>query len=169
MTSYENYHHSVPMKAWEMEDMEVQKISLVAPGMYITGIDGAKRKHALIDRGITHIVTILCKGDPCTIDPMFNHFRLNADDNYHQDIIPIAKEAHAYIMKAKEEGGIVLTHCAAGVSRSVSVVLYHLMQLDPKLTLDEALRSIRQTRPVAHPNYVFMNQLRNVSTKSEFT
>lgn len=53
----------------------------------------------------------------------------------------------------------VLVHCWAGVSRSVSAVVYYLMRTQG-LSYAAALERVRQARPQAHPNPGFEVALR---------
>jgi protein-tyrosine phosphatase len=53
----------------------------------------------------------------------------------------------------------VLVHCHAGISRSVSIVIYYIMKKYKK-TYDEALILIRRNRPIANPNPHFAEQLK---------
>jgi protein-tyrosine phosphatase len=54
--------------------------------------------------------------------------------------------------------GKVLVHCYAGVSRSVSVVCYHLMK-SRKIPFLDALAHVQSIRPIADPNNGFREQL----------
>jgi len=54
--------------------------------------------------------------------------------------------------------GAVLVHCAAGVSRSVSVVVAYLITRR-KMKLEDALDKVKALRPIAFPNRGFMQQL----------
>ncbi|CAM6105567.1 unnamed protein product [Calypogeia fissa] len=61
-----------------------------------------------------------------------------------------------------EEGrtkGDVLVHCVAGVSRSASVITAYLMRTE-KLSVDDALASLREGSPHVCPNEGFMEQLK---------
>ena len=55
-------------------------------------------------------------------------------------------------------GNRVLVHCAAGVSRSSTLVTNYLMQ-HRGLTLAAALALLRRKRPCVQPNFGFMRQL----------
>ena len=55
-------------------------------------------------------------------------------------------------------GGKVLVHCYAGLSRSVTVIVAYLMQ-NERMLLDEALRFVKHKRPYAQPNPGFLKQL----------
>ena len=61
------------------------------------------------------------------------------------------------IRQEAENGGRVLVHCVAGVSRSVAVVLAYLVTF--YCDLRTACRHVRTIRPWARPNNNFMHQL----------
>eukprot|EP01098_Paradermamoeba_levis_P015499 TRINITY_DN7922_c0_g1_i1.p1 TRINITY_DN7922_c0_g1~~TRINITY_DN7922_c0_g1_i1.p1 ORF type:complete len:155 (-),score=19.66 TRINITY_DN7922_c0_g1_i1:72-536(-) len=65
---------------------------------------------------------------------------------------------HDFIDKAHAEGGVVLVHCAAGISRSCSIVCAYLMK-SKKLRFQEALEKVKKARPIVCPNYGFQAQL----------
>lgn len=53
----------------------------------------------------------------------------------------------------------VLVHCAAGISRSSTVLIAWLMKTFG-MPLDDALKLLRQSRPIVNPNHGFMRILR---------
>jgi hypothetical protein len=53
---------------------------------------------------------------------------------------------------------IVLVHCAAGVSRSTTVLLAWMMKTY-KLSLNKALKIVRDRRPIVNPNHGFLRVL----------
>jgi len=53
----------------------------------------------------------------------------------------------------------ILVHCYAGISRSSTIVLLHLM-IHKGYTLDRALSHLKGVRPIIHPNRGFMQLLR---------
>ena len=54
----------------------------------------------------------------------------------------------------------VLVHCHAGISRSVSAVIYYMMKYKGFATEKQALKEIRKYRPEAKPNQGFMKKLK---------
>lgn len=75
-----------------------------------------------------------------------------------QDIVGCFPKAFAFISAARAGGGGVLVHCAAGISRSASVVIGWLMA-DEALSAAAAASAVRAVRPVARPNPGFERQL----------
>ena len=76
---------------------------------------------------------------------------------------PISKafpEALDFIDKALESQGCVLVHCNAGISRSATIVLAHLMKAKG-MSLNDAFAYLRTKRPSSFPNPGFMIQLKS--------
>ena len=55
----------------------------------------------------------------------------------------------------------VLVHCMMGVSRSASMVIWHLMTRE-KMGLAEAYNLVKQKRPIINPNRGFVEQLKEL-------
>lgn len=70
------------------------------------------------------------------------------------------EECSFFIDHAREQGGVVLVHCNAGVSRSSSIVIGYLM-LREGLSFDDAYSQVKQARPSIRPNPGFYQQLQN--------
>jgi len=64
----------------------------------------------------------------------------------------------SFLTHVERVKGRVLVHCLAGVSRSVSVILMHLM-VRHRLPLQLAFRYVRSCRPQINPNEAFKLQL----------
>ncbi len=84
---------------------------------------------------------IVVEDDP--LEPIYLHF----------------DTAHLLIKKALAEGKRVLVHCAAGMSRSVTLVAAYLM-IERGLTAAEAIGLIVRRREIANPNPGFRRQLK---------
>ena len=70
-----------------------------------------------------------------------------------------------WIQEAVEQGGVILVHCAAGHSRSASVLAYYLMG-EYGMSWQQALRMIAAGRPSISPNPGFCEQLRQADPLS---
>lgn len=67
----------------------------------------------------------------------------------------MAQFIHAHI----QQGHNVLVHCHAGMSRSVTAVLYYMMKYRGYNSVEEALETVKKSRPIAHPNKGFIKKL----------
>ena len=92
------------------------------------------------------------------------HLHLPLRDEEDEALLPHLPAALSFIQEALgiEGGGKVLVHCQAGKSRSVAVVIAHLMKAAPRhapLSAEEALEKVKAVIPDAQPNEGFWAQL----------
>lgn len=66
------------------------------------------------------------------------------------------------------QGHRVLVHCAAGISRSVSIILFYMTHMPGGKwkTAKRALRHIQKVRPIAGPNKGFISQLKKYQKRT---
>jgi predicted protein tyrosine phosphatase len=70
-----------------------------------------------------------------------------------------------FIQDGIRKKGRVLVHCHAGVSRSATIVILHLM-INAGKSLEEAWAHLKKVRPVAHPNEGFWGKLQDVDRRA---
>lgn len=87
----------------------------------------------------------------------WHHFVL--EDTDEEEIGEYFEEVHAILHAAKQAGKRVYVHCAAGISRSPTLVAAHLM-LENNWSRKTAIEYISKRRPCIDPNSGFMNQLK---------
>ncbi|XP_076335201.1 dual specificity protein phosphatase 22-like isoform X2 [Tachypleus tridentatus] len=83
---------------------------------------------------------------------------IQASDTPYQNLIQFFSRCNDFIHKARTNGGNVLVHCLAGVSRSVTIAVAYVMSVT-SLSYRDALKVIRGARSVANPNFGFQKQL----------
>lgn len=84
--------------------------------------------------------------------------RVDVDDSPDEDLLRYFSGVCAQLEGAFARKEVVLVHCAAGISRSATLVIAWLM-FRQGLSLDEALSFVRKRRPIVRPNLGFMRQL----------
>lgn len=90
------------------------------------------------------------------------HLFLELYDRKRSPIERLFEQAFQFIEQHRLAGHSVLVHCAAGRSRSVSLVLYYLLRKRICHSVEEALALVRKARPEADPNPGFLEKLREV-------
>jgi len=76
----------------------------------------------------------------------------------------IERGADAVAEALASEGGNILVHCVAGVSRSASVVIAFLVKHRGKSLLEASL-AVKEARPVVYPNWGFWRALRELEKR----
>jgi len=131
----------------------------ITPSIFISGELPASQRSTFDDLGITNVVNVT--------DDVKNFFEKEGRICYHNiriedhpsvNILPYLSNSTDFIRDALARGGKVLVHCAHGRSRSVSMVLAYLIR-DQKVTLDEAIDTVKAQRGEARPNRGFLHAL----------
>ena len=101
---------------------------------------------------------------PSTIEVL----ELHMEDMVHFRIEPIITLCLPIIAKIRSQGGSVIINCAAGRSRSATIILYTLIDSISNggegMSLLDAIHLVRYKRPRACPNLGFITQLMNYET-----
>ncbi|XP_063621759.1 dual specificity protein phosphatase 14 [Cydia splendana] len=79
-------------------------------------------------------------------------------DTPHSDMHPYMERVADLINEVVSRGEVVLVHCVAGVSRSVTLCLAYLIKWE-KMTLRDAYHHMKIRRPQIRPNTGFFKQL----------
>lgn len=137
-------------------------VSKITPRIYLGGY---KASEASFTRklGITHIINaaIECNELPTEVKKI----NLDLDDVPGENLFRVLEPTRLTIQRIlKDPKAVVLVHCAAGVSRSASVLIYYFM-ISEKLSYDEALDKVKQKRPFINPNIGFERTLRSIYPK----
>lgn len=93
-----------------------------------------------------------------------NHLDICLPDNDEANISQHFDEVYTFIRQHVREGHSVLVHCAAGISRSTTLVAAYLM-MSYQWDAFEALELIKERRPCIRPNDGFLEQLLVLSEK----
>lgn len=108
--------------------------------------------------GITHIINCAMEipNYHQSKDIVYKHFSM--DDTPLQNISQNFEDAYKFIEDALAKGGNVFINCAAGVSRSSTILISYLMR-KYKISPDEAIEKVRKIRNIVNPNPGFRKQL----------
>ncbi|UJR33841.1 hypothetical protein I4U23_021264 [Adineta vaga] len=115
---------------------------------------------ALDSLHITHILSLIESDLP--IDSNDNYIRkhIRVEDIETTDLLTEFDACYDFILNALTENSTnnVLIHCLVGVSRSATIACMWLMHRY-KLSVDDALKRLRNARPGVQPNPSFTSQL----------
>ena len=108
----------------------------------------------LKEKGITKILTLMDE-PPKNKDDGFKRKTIEIMDSSNENIIQYFGECLNFI-KGDEK---ILVHCAAGASRSATVVIAYLMWKN-KMKFEDAMKFVQKKRPIIYPNFGFKEQLK---------
>jgi len=87
-----------------------------------------------------------------------------AQDHINFDISVFFQESFDFIHEHRSQGKNILVHCAAGVSRSSTIVIGYLMTC-LQMGFVEAYKFVKKRRYCISPNAGFVTQLRGLELK----
>ena len=128
------------------------------PNLWLGPLTSASDLSLLHSHSITHILIAANELQPL-FPTHFTYFSFPLEDTTAQSLGPYLVPACQYIEKALAEGGIVLVHCRAGVSRSASIVLAYVMKAG-QMRLKEAINMMQSKGACIGPNPSFLNELK---------
>lgn len=132
-------------------------MSRITPTIFLGGYQHAMDRDWLKRNQITHILNCTVE-HPNYFTSLFKYLKLGLMDNLEQDLYRSLESAYRFILEGSTGGNKIYIHCHAGISRSVSMLIYFLMKRD-KMSFNRALAFIRERRPIANPNNHFVSQL----------
>lgn len=146
-----------PFVPWSGEQADRDRISQVSSSLFITNWRGVERADELQELGIRHII---CVNEQENKWPqLFNYFSVHElEDQEDHDATPYFERVSDFCAPILERSEAICFHCAAGISRSSTMLLAVLMRLQ-RLSLRAAFALVHSKRPVVWPNRSFMRQL----------
>jgi len=145
------------------EDWRTPKPSLIltcenGANLYLAAWRDASRQAWLDECKITAALTIAETDLPAAIVQRLEAHRYLAVNDHPSAKLPFGDSA-GWIHEQLSAGNHVVVHCMAGISRSPSLIAQYLMTYRD-MSLDQALKYIRERRPCIYPNPGFMQQLK---------
>ncbi|XP_064393396.1 dual specificity protein phosphatase 22-B-like [Halichondria panicea] len=133
-------------------------VDKVIDGLYVGGMLGGNTKEKLKEHNMTHVLAIHDTAEPLHPDE-FTYKCIKISDTSSSVLTPYFSECVNFIHEARLKGGSVYVHCAAGISRSVTMTVMYLMTVS-SLGFQDALMVVKHCREIANPNFGFRLQLK---------
>ncbi|TDH01599.1 hypothetical protein EPR50_G00181700 [Perca flavescens] len=133
------------------------QVGVVRPFLLLASQDAAHDIDTLRRFKVSHVLNV-AYGVTNLFPDQLIYKTLQILDLPDTDITSHVGECSSFIDQAREQDGVVLVHCNAGVSRSSSVVIGYLM-LREGLSFDDAYSQVKVARPSIRPNPGFYQQL----------
>jgi protein-tyrosine phosphatase len=140
------------------------QISVILPensergNLYLGDVLFARNKAAIKMKNIKCVLTVASYLNIVYDDPLVIHKTYELDDVDSSDISQFFDDSYTEIKEGLKNGS-VLVHCAAGISRSPSIVIAFLMR-ENKWTFKKAHDYVKGKRRIINPNSGFIKQLK---------
>lgn len=132
-------------------------MSLITPYLFVGSAKEARNDVFLRSKRV-HTIVNCAREVPNFFQQDFQYTRLELDDVPDQDLSRVLESTSRHIIQQMREGKVVFVHCAAGISRSVAIVIYTLMKLH-RWNFVKAYRFVKDLHPQSNPNPGFVQQL----------
>jgi len=133
-------------------------------GFLAVGCEQTAHNMPLLKRaGITHVLNLTDKECHPEVKSTMVWKKITLRDTLSENLLAHLKCALEFIENARAQGGRILVHCFAGISRSVAVAIGYLMWTQ-RSTLKEAMAIVQSHRKCASPNLNFLGQLLALGT-----
>eukprot|EP00026_Physarum_polycephalum_P014484 Phypoly_transcript_15002.p1 GENE.Phypoly_transcript_15002~~Phypoly_transcript_15002.p1 ORF type:complete len:192 (+),score=23.10 Phypoly_transcript_15002:170-745(+) len=131
---------------------------LIVPHVYLGSSFAAHAKNVLKEKNITHILSVQDGYKPAYPED-FTYMVVLAHDVESQNLLSALPYCVDFISAALNEGGNILVHCGAGVSRSATIMIAYVMH-SMTLSYEKSLDLVLDARPYVCPNRGFEYQLK---------
>ncbi|CAG9329035.1 unnamed protein product [Blepharisma stoltei] len=149
-----------------MENSDLERfqedIHEIENGLYLGSQIAAENLELLQSLGIKNIVQVLEYQSDITFPGITYHF-VQINDLESENMIPLLPEALKFISSSLLSGQKVLVHCAAGRSRSATIVIAYIMAKH-RLNFEQAHNLVQSRRLCIYPNFGFRRQLKQVGS-----
>ncbi|CAG9314030.1 unnamed protein product [Blepharisma stoltei] len=131
----------------------------IEPNLYLGSLDAAENEKLLKSSGIKYVVQALERPSTYRFDNL-TYYYVQIDDLARENMMQHLPGALNFIHSNLQRGDKVLVHCAAGVSRSATIVIAYIMA-KYNIPFEEAYAIVRSKRGCVFPNDGFRRQLRS--------
>jgi protein-tyrosine phosphatase len=140
-------------------------MSVIIPGkLYLGGaLESAYNNDFISNNKITHIIN--CAKELSIKYPLgITGYRIDLEDDNPEGASALI-EAGAILLKKwlEDPKAVILVHCFAGMSRSVSVVAAYLV-INKNYTVKRAIQFLESCRPCIRPFNGFLDEIRKYET-----
>jgi protein-tyrosine phosphatase len=139
--------------------------SIILPNLYISDMHFAQNKEIISALSISAVINLApdVAKNAFELEPNFAYLTLYIQDNSTTDIAKYFAVTRNFIDKYINSRG-VLVHCAAGISRSATIIIAYVMKT-LHLSFQSAFSFVQDRHPIADPNLNFLLQLMQYDEK----
>lgn len=129
----------------------------VIPGLFLSGVD-CVNEDILKKYNIQTVLSIM-SNPPELDESKYKHMKIKILDSPRVNISDYFETTHEFINDSLKEKKNILVHCHAGISRSATIVISYIMNIQ-LITADIAFKIVKNKREIINPNIGFCYNLR---------
>jgi len=148
------------MEIEELVNESLVPIHEIEENLYLGNKTAAEDLNLLQEVGIQCIVQCLESKKLSKIYPKFDYYFVPLTDLTSANLSKHTPGAIKFIHENRKHGKKVLVHCAAGISRSASIIISYIMA-EYQISFERALLVVKNKRNCVNPNFGFRFQLKN--------
>ena len=141
-----------------LESIMQSEPDLIIDKLYLGNLSHSKKHDVLKRLGVSVVLQISSEPTEFPFPESFEYHPFEFGDCPSADLARHVKKGIETLKKAHSEGKTCFIHCAAGVSRSASIVIAYVMLLKD-YDFNQALKFVQERRPCVDPNEGFREYL----------
>ena len=143
---------SVSQQFIDFYSNDVDKPTEIIPGLFLSGVNCAN-DFILQKYNIQNVLSVM-SNPPELDETKYTQMKIKILDSSSVNIYEHFKTTHEFINKSLQEKQNILVHCYAGISRSATIVISYLMNLQ-KIPVGVAYKFVKEKRSIVEPNIGF--------------
>lgn len=136
-------------------------INLIEEGIYLGDYEGAQNSQVLQSNNIKKVLSLLEDFSDFITFEGIQYKRVEIIDTCKSNLLQFVPECIQFISEAQKNRENILVHCAAGVSRSPSILIAYFM-VKYSVNYYAARNYVNKGRPGIYPNQGFISQLLSI-------
>ena len=139
------------------ESYESNEPNEIIPGLFLSGVNCVNDD--ILEKYNIKTVLSIMSNPPELDESKYKHMKIKILDSPRVNISDHFEATHEFINNSLKEKKNILVHCHAGISRSATIVISYIMNIQ-LITADIAFRFVKNKREIINPNIGFCYNLR---------
>jgi predicted protein tyrosine phosphatase len=150
-----DFYSKEPYESYE--SYESNEPNEIIPGLFLSGVNCVNDD--ILEKYNIKTVLSIMSNPPELDESKYKHMKIKILDSPRVNISDHFEATHEFINNSLKEKKNILVHCHAGISRSATIVISYIMNIQ-LITADIAFRFVKNKREIINPNIGFCYNLR---------
>jgi predicted protein tyrosine phosphatase len=150
-----DFYSKEPYESYE--SYESNEPNEIIPGLFLSGVNCVNDD--ILEKYNIKTVLSIMSNPPELNESKYKHMKIKILDSPRVNISDHFEATHEFINNSLKEKKNILVHCHAGISRSATIVISYIMNIQ-LITADIAFKIVKNKREIINPNIGFCYNLR---------